>query len=316
MARVVDRLSMGIIAAAGIVTATCANPLDLCVPQEATLGFFSKGDCVFTRASFFQGHEWLTYFGNVDLPPESRFSEEEVSAIAEGNRRVDWPKELLVHLNVSVVAYIDAIVTHTDRPENQRLHFLLDDENDSSEAAAAAHALVEELTLEAATNWVNHRERALAVIGQANHVVQDSFSHAHALREPGNVEAPWCVARVKAYLRRAPGAETYADGTDVLFHGGATDEEGNRLTDDGIGHTTTEDSIYREGRDCHDPSTPDAVEACLTEEARRARLATRDYLAVVREILRAGATGEDLRDLVRNEVRAYVRAHLAMCPDP
>src|SRR5690349_8965437 len=76
----------------------CADPFDLCTPQSASLAFFSKGDCVLTRARFFQGHEWLSYFGNRDLDDGERFSTSEIAAISEGNRRVDWPKEMLVHM--------------------------------------------------------------------------------------------------------------------------------------------------------------------------------------------------------------------------
>src|SRR6187402_2385848 len=108
-------------------TLQCTSVLDLCTPTESRLGFFSKGDCAITRASFFQGHEWLTWFGNRDLPQNEQFSDGEVHTIAEGNRRVDWPKEMLIHLNNGVVAYTLALTAYTNRPENQRDHFLLTD---------------------------------------------------------------------------------------------------------------------------------------------------------------------------------------------
>ena len=56
----------------------------------------------------------------------------------EGNRRVDWPKELLVHLNSSVASYIAALNEFTDRPENQKFHFLLTSSNTSESGRKSA----------------------------------------------------------------------------------------------------------------------------------------------------------------------------------
>lgn len=118
-----------------------------------------------TRASFFQGHEWLTFLANEDLPRTERFSNSEIREIAEGNRRVDWPKEMLVHLNVSILAYSDALIEYTDRPEVQRFHFLLDNNNDSAQAAADAHGTIREWTLEALLLWGTNRVKALSLLG-------------------------------------------------------------------------------------------------------------------------------------------------------
>lgn len=255
-----------------------------------------------TRAGFFQGHEWITYFGNADLDASDRFTDEEARKIAEGNRRVDWPKELLVHMNTSVLSYAHALTEYTDRPENQRLHFLLTDKNDSEEAARDSLDEIRSASIEAIELWNFNRDRALALIGRANHIVQDSFSAAHAVRD---VERDWCIVKVKAYIPRAPGFQT----SDIEFHGGNSD--------DTIGHTTTQDSIYRAGRDCHEPDGVERVEACLSETAQRARLATRDYLRVVREATGryiaddaespdpAGALGEDFE--------AFITTHFSFC---
>lgn len=288
--------------ALALLTTRCTDPLDACAPTESNLGFFSKGDCVLTRASFFQGHEWLTWFGNRDLPAESRFTEGEIQAIAEGNRRVDWPKELLVHLNNSIVAYADALLEHTNRPENQRLHFLLDDKNDSAQAAADARAEIARFSKQAVQDWHVDRKRALTLIGKANHVLQDSFSEAHTVRDPSHPANPWCILKVKAFIARAEGH----DGPDIEYHGG----KGS----DGVGHTTTEDSIYRPGRECHEPTDADDVEACLSETAERARLATRDYLALMRDVIGSGLEGAELDARVDAELEKYGRLHLELCP--
>jgi hypothetical protein len=288
--------------ALALLTARCTNPLDLCAPTESKLGFFSKGDCVFTRASFFQGHEWLSWFGNRDLPAEDRFSPAEIQTIAEGNRRVDWPKELLVHLNNSVIAYTNAVLAHTARPENQRLHFLLDDKNDSAQAAADSRAEIARLSRQAARDWNRDRTRALTLIGKANHVLQDSFSEAHTVRDQLHTEHPWCIIKVKAYLARAAGH----DGPEIEYHGSDGSE--------GVGHTTTQDSIYRPGRDCHEPTATEQVESCLSETATRARLATRDYLALVRRAIVSGLDGAELDALVDAELEKYGALHLELCP--
>lgn len=284
----------------------CGGDLDLCAPTEARLGFFSKGDCLVTRAGFFQGHEWLTWLGNRDLPEATRFTDDEARAIAEGNRRVDWPQELLVHLNNGVPAYALALTSYTNRPENQKSHFLLTDRNDTPGAFAEAEGELHRLTLEAVELWPSRRERALALVGRAQHLIQDSFSEAHAVREPGNAEAPWCVRTIKAYIERADGFET----DDVLYHG-VDEEEDEGVT---IGHTTPQDSLYRPGRDCHEPTDQAAVERCLSETATRARLASRDHLAALQRVVAARAEGEPLRALVERELAGFRELHLELCP--
>jgi hypothetical protein len=284
-----------------LLTTHCQFPLDACTPVESQLGFFSKGDCILTRASFFQGHEWLSWFGNRDLPEDDRFTEGEIHTIAEGNRRVDWPKEMLIHMNNSIVAYVNALTEHTDRPENQRLHFLLTDTNDTPAAVNEATAVIANLTLEASQTWVSHRTRSLTLIGRANHTLQDSFSAAHTVREPGNSASPWCIRKVKAFIERKDGYDT----DDIEYHGSSGDS---------VGHTTTQDSIYREGRDCHEPTSASTVEGCLSETAQRARLATRDYLALVRRVIASELTGNALEQLVENEIEQYSADHLELCP--
>lgn len=282
----------------------CSDPLDLCAPTEANFGFFSKGDCRVTRASFFQGHEWLTWLGNRDLPERERFNDTEVRHIAEGNRRVDWPLELLVHLNNSVVAYLFALTEYIERPEVQRCHFLLSDSNDTPQAFADSVAELERLSIEAVQLWPTERVRALTFIGRANHLLQDSFSAAHAVREPENAAAPWCVRTIKAYIKRKPGF----DGPDILYHGAGEDEGAS------IGHTTPEDSIYREGRDCHEPSGAAEVEACLSPTAQRARLASRNYLGMMHALVGQSASLNDIDSAVHSALNELMTAELDLCP--
>jgi hypothetical protein len=283
--------------------AACGNPLDLCPPTEGRVGFFSRGDCALTDTSFFRGHEWLTFFGNRDLDVQDRFPSDEVDIIVEGNRRVDWPKELLVHLNDGVAAYITALNEFTDRPENQRFHFLLTATNTSPEAAFDSQVAIREATFSAFDAWQQDRLVALTLVGRANHILQDSFSPAHSVRTRDHPMVPWCVVKVKAYAPRAHGHDT----PDIEFHGGRAD--GDR-----VGHTTSADSLYREGRDCHDPDTAEEVEGCLSIFAQRARLATRDYLAMMRRVFQADPTAFNIDDMVEAELTEFFEEHVSLCP--
>jgi hypothetical protein len=277
----------------------CADPFDLCTPQSANFAFFSKGDCVLTRAQFFQGHEWITHFGNKDLEEGARFPAEEIAAISEGNRRVDWPKEMLVHMNNGILAYISAVTEHTDRPENQRLHFLLTDRNDSAEAAADSRDAMTVATLEALEKWNANRARALALLGRANHILQDSFSPAHTVRDESR---DFCIVKVKSFIDRADGFDT----PDIEYHGTSSDT---------IGHTTSLDSIYLEGRDCHEPTSEASVESCLSEPAKRARVATTGYFQVTKQLIARTTAGEDVtRTEVETAFADYYGSMLSLCP--
>lgn len=304
----------------------CEHPEDVCAPVNDRIGFFSQGDCIFTRARFFRGHEWLTYFGNAELEPSERFSASEVEWMALGNRRVDFPLELLVHLDNGVVAYIDALLGRTERPEEQPSHFLLGGSDTESAAADAARQHVLELTAAALALWSDDRVRALTLLGQAQHTVQDSFSPAHTVRRSdapnygvlpsdavrGSVTAPGeaplapcqgecgCILRVKAYLRRD--AE-HREG--VLYHG---------ADDDTIGHITTDDSIYREGRDCHRPLDRRDVFDCLNLHARQGALATMAFLRWVRREIRADNVAETLSVArLRPGFEQFASEHLRSC---
>ncbi len=291
-----------IVAASSLLT--CADPLDLCGPKTANLEFFSKGDCMLTRASFFQGHEWLTYFGNRRLSEDERFSSADLQIIAEGNRRVDWPKELLVHMNAGVLQYSSALTEYTDRPEVQRFHFLLDDRNDSAQAAEDARHELERLTLRALESWGTDKRKALTQVGRANHLIQDSFSPAHARRDTLDIKQPWCIIKVKAFIERADGFDT----SDIEYHGGTSS--------DTVGHTTTQDSIYRQGRDCLEPSGADQVESCLSEPAKRAILATADYLELVQRMAVAVTLGNASPEvIVGYGLPDYISEHLALCEE-
>ena len=282
------------------LTQSRCTPPELCVPRESSFDFFSKGDCILTNAVFFQGHEWITYFGNRDLSTTDRFSAEDLHHIAEGNRRVDWPKELLVYLNTSPVHYYKKLTEHTNRPENQRLHFLLDDRNTSVEAAAQGVEAIRVESELAVELWNVDRVAALTKVGRAQHTLQDSFSAAHTVRAP---ERDWCLVKVKAYIPRAPGH----DDPDLEFHGGDRNDE--------VGHTTVEDSIYRAGRDCHDPVGASQVEACLNDSALRAGKASRDHLELIRQAVteRAAAGNDDAPSISDTLFDQFAAKHLAFC---
>lgn len=275
------------------------NVLELCPPNEFRAGFLSQGDCVLTRSASLGGHEWLTSFANQDLRERDgiSFTDEEIDLIIEGNRRVDFPKHLLVHLNSSVLSYVDAINAYHDAPENQAKHFLLDDRNDKHGASAAAHELLIDITQRAVARWDVNRTESLTLMGQACHTIQDSFSRAHTRRD---LDDRACILKVKAYMPRAKGFLT----DDIEFHGA---DEG-----DTIGHITPEDSIYQEGRSCREPSGRDAIEECLSVHAQLGRTATRDYLAAMLRLTRDSADEE----AVQASLEGFIEEHLSLCEEP
>jgi hypothetical protein len=312
-------LSSSALLLAGFWASDCADPLDLCSPIAGRVGFFSQGDCLLVRSGFFQGHEWLTYFGNDALPADKRFAPGEVQRIASGNRRVDWPSELLVYLDHSVYAYLKAVIRHTDRDDNQAVHFLLRSHNTEEEAITEAREEIYQSTLGALRLWTDNRLRALALIGRANHTIQDSFSDAHSVRDSEHEDygSPacrgrcGCIRRVKAYTPRLDG---YRAG--VLFHGGRADLDVEHISGDNIGHSTEEDSIYQPTRGCRSPSGQQAVEACLNASANAAVVATSDYLTFVLDQLRAGNSAAAVDEaLLRDNFATYVTDHLARCDE-
>jgi hypothetical protein len=303
----------------------CEHPEDICAPVSDRIGFFSQGDCIFTRARFFRGHEWLTHFGNAELGEAERFDDAEVQWMALGNRRVDYPKELLVHLDNGILAYVDALMDRTEQADEQPHHFLLGAGDTENQAAQAARDHILSTTERALASWSDDRIRSLTLLGQAQHTVQDSFSPAHTIRQSEGASygllpsdqrstgdragaAPpetcrgtcGCILRVKAYLRRE---EEYREG--VLYHGTAYDT---------IGHITTEDSIYREGRECHRPLEEREVFDCLNPHARQAALGTMAYLRWVRGEIQAGNVGETLSDVrLREGFDMFVSEYLRSC---
>jgi hypothetical protein len=110
------------------------------------------------------------------------------------------------------------------------------------------------------------------------------------------------VRSIKAYIERADGFES----PDIQYHGA---DEGQS-----IGHTTPEDSLYRPGRDCHEPTSAHDVERCLSETARRARFATSEYLAAVRRVLALYTVGGDVDAATRAELGQFLDGHLKLCP--
>jgi hypothetical protein len=109
--------------------------------------------------------------------------------------------------------------------------------------------------------------------------------------------------KVKAYMPRAEGYDT----PDIEYHGARGEDRS--------GHITVEDSIYREGRSCHDPTRPSEVEGCLNEQAQRARLATRDYLALIQRAAAAlqALDAEEHTRRVNQALDDFVTVHLETC---
>jgi hypothetical protein len=276
----------------GVLLAPCDDPFDLCAPTEGRLGFYSRGDCVVTRAAFFGGHRWITELANDALPEETRLSEEELTLVVDGNRRMDWPKELLVHMNTGLHAYAQAVLAYTNDPEKQHEHALLAERDTPAEALETARASVRRRTSEAVLRWDATPRRALTLVGEACHTIQDSFSTAHTRRRADT----GCIETVKGYIARAPGFE------DIEYHGQTSDDELG-------GHSTPEDSIFRDEEGCREPDGEEAIRACMRPSALDAARATTEYLAVVRAARARGGWDAE----ADAELDAFFAARLALC---
>lgn len=304
---------------AGLLASDCSVPNGLCSPVTGRVGFFSQGDCIYSRSSFFQGHEWLTFFGNDSLPEDQRFASAEVRRIANGNRRVDWPSEMLVHLDNGIIAYRDAMLRFTDLEENQPVHFLLGEFNSEQEAISASREVLYESTRDALEAWVVNRDRALALLGRANHTLQDSFSNAHSVRNEAHTDFGTpeckgrcgCIERIKAYRPRGKNKRA-----GILFHGGRANLDFDEEPSDDIGHTTPEDSIYEVDRECRNPSGQRAVRKCLRTTALAAVVATSSYFALIRAQVRLGNTGSSLDETVlRQGFDSFSKDHFTPCDE-
>lgn len=308
----------------------------MCAPVTDRIGFFSQGDCIFTRARFFRGHEWITFFGNAELDAAERLGDNDVQWMALGNRRVDYPKELLAHLDNGILAYVEALTERTERPEAQPQHFLLRGDDSERAAADSAQEHIFVTTRRALELWGEARVRALTLLGQAQHTVQDSFSPAHTVRQIDVQRYGWLPSdagnAVRVEVASAQAGAAVASSADADAAPLAAGQDGTGLaggepactgscgcllrvkaylrreeefrTDvlyhgtafDTIGHITTEDSIYLSGRDCHRPLSRDDVFACLNSHARQAVFATRTYLRWVLAEVASGNVGAELSE--------------------
>lgn len=286
------------VAVAACSTSACEVPffLNLCDPadQSGRVRFFSSGDCKGLDSDMFRGHEWLTLLANRDLADDARFTDEQLDAVIEANRRTDYPKELLIHLDHGPVEYIDKLEAYHGHPDNQRFHFLLRRCNTYEDAHEEGIQWIRERSHLAVETWNSEQLEALTAIGQACHALQDSYSTAHSRRDRSN---GWCIQKIKTAI----GRDAECDSDEIERH--------DRQVQDRPGHTTVQDSLYEPVATCLEPSTADEVLACLKPEAERARIATRDYLAMMRELV---TTRPDPAE-VDAQLDAYFAAHFEPC---
>jgi hypothetical protein len=80
------------------------------------------------------------------------------------------------------------------------------------------------------------------------------------------------------------------------------------------GEGLSEDSIYRQGRDCHRPLDERDVFDCLNAHARQGVLGTMAFLRWVRGELSAGNVGEGLsRERLREGFELFAGDYLRSC---
>ena len=326
-------LKCAVAAAAMVAGTTCDEmaSLDLCDPTSGGLrvGFYSTGDCLGFESSVFLGHEWLTFLGNqaADDREERIFTDDQLHAIIEGNRHTDYPKELLVHLDNGVIAYLDALLAYHDNPDGQADHFLLRGDNYAWEAWQEGRCVIRKKTIDAVALWHDEQIASLTRLGQATHTLQDSYALAHVVRrdpspapgtspppeceEPAN-DAPWCICKIKTFMPRAPGFEVANPDPEAPDYGAEIGYHERQEEEGKPGHSVAADAIFQDGVGCLAPDGQDEVEACLMANAAAAVVATHDYLAVVRALV---TTSADLEEIDR-QLGEYFAAHFPLCNPP
>lgn len=215
----------------------------------------ARGHEDITRFAVERAHEWL---GRV-FYPKPRVGDEGPSSknpLVRGNYDTDFAAETPLGWFLDIET--DSNSEYQSLPEFQSLHFMRGfwggRVETLEEACAASRQRIVDLSVEA-LRLVGRgkREQAFYFLGAASHVIQDSFSEAHASRSPGGRG----VRDMCTYIEEFPGVCVHTRD-DVL----------------------SKDRVWQVNAGCSlDPSNRDWE--CLKGEAQRAATVSGGYLAVM-----------------------------------
>ena len=226
-----------------------------------------------------------------DLAPEAKglFGYKSKNMVIHGNFSSDFPKQ------TSVMSLGDfwniKNFSEFENPDTQMLHFLKNYTNSITLASARstceqARAAIKKVTTEALKSWnSNNKTRALFLLGHATHTIQDSFSRAHTQRagdENNNDLINICyygsvMNKKMDHTRRGP--------KDLCFHSSPDSKDavwnlsGDQYKKALSNWASEAASQCDKGSDY--PQTDEQKSACLSDEARLARVATEKYLFLV-----------------------------------
>lgn len=209
--------------------------------------------------------------------------------IVNGNYCTDMPKHQSAKLDlIAFWGLSPGVDWHNDK-DTQTLHFLRGEKAvgalmSAKEACQDAQQKILKIALKAAAEWLaGNKEESSFLVGHATHVIQDSFSPAHARR--GDVRSNFALQDVCYYgkkRQRALRAQGLADS--ICYHNTVD------ILGDGIwNNSAAEAELARQNwpeegsaiADAEQGPDSESRELALKHEARLAREATARFLYVL-----------------------------------
>ncbi len=221
---------------------------------------------------------------DLDAAPKGLFGSNSRNMLIHGNFATDFPNQTTI---MSLASFWNMPgMSYAENPKTQVLHFLRNYKNATTLASAMDTCLqsrlaIKIITEEAVNSWIKgDKTRSLFLLGHATHVIQDSFSPAHARRDSGqnnyNVKnICFYGAQInKAIYSNEVCYHNLIDQGDVIWNVQASQKD---LTSN---LWPNEPSIQCD-KGANYPQTDKQKRGCLKHEARLARLATEKYLYIV-----------------------------------
>lgn len=229
-----------------------------------------------------------------NVKPEARgiLGHKSKNMVIHGNFASDFPKQTKV---LSLKAFWgNQDIDNFEGKDSQVLHFLRNYKD--SVTLASAHATcvqarenIKRVTSEALRAWQNQdANKALFLIGHAAHMIQDSFSPAHTMRD--NEAHNYNLKNVCFYgtkMAEKQGINTrLGSKLDICYH--STPDSKDAIWNlkrsqykEALSNWGRAESVSECSRGDNYPESEEAKQSCLKSEARLAKLATEKYLFII-----------------------------------
>ena len=226
-----------------------------------------------------------------DLAPEAKglFGYKSKNMVIHGNFSTDFPSQT----NVMSLGDFWKIKNFSDfeNGKTQMLHFLKNYKNELTLESARttceqARTAIKYVTGEAVKAWeAGNKTRALFLIGHATHTIQDSFSRAHTVRagaENNNNLINVCYYGVVMNKKMD---NSRMGPKDLCYHASPDSKDAiwNMSGDQykkALSNWASEGAIQCDKGNSY-PQSDEQKSACMSDEARLARVATEKYLFLV-----------------------------------